>query len=327
VRRILVATAALALLGAGAWLAQRDARPGAPPTLDRVDAPAAPATAADASAAPEPPLDSLRDTEVDGGLARDAHDRFVPTRDALRLFDYFLSATGEAPDAALRARIVREIAARLPPGAAREAEAFLDRYLAYRAEGARLARDDRLAASADLERRLQWLRELRRAHFGAALAETLFGAEERAAEAALERRRVVEDASLTDAERAARLAALEQELQAAARDAAALPLRLRQEEAALRAAGAGDAEIHAVREASVGAEAAERLARLDRERAEWQLRLAAYRTARDALVADASLAPAERAARLEALRARDFDERERLRVRALDEIELGAAQP
>jgi lipase chaperone LimK len=273
------------------------------------------------------PPASLRDSEVDGGLALDAAGRFVPNREALRLFDYFLSARGEEPDAALRARIVAEIRERLRADAASDAEAFLERYLAYRAEGAALSGDERIAASADLERRLQWLRELRRAHFGAALAESLFGDEERAAENALARRRVASDPSLSDAERRARLDALEAELPAPARarrDAATLPLRLREEEAALRAAGADDAEIRSVREQMVGVEAAERLARLDRDRAAWQQRVDRYRVARDALRADASLDPAARDAAVAALRSREFDPRERIRIEALDAIELGA---
>ena len=134
----------------------------------------------------------------------DAKGHFVPSTRALALFDYFLSASGEEPASQLRARIVAEIERRLPDPAAGEASAFLDRYLAYRAEGARAAADDRLAESADLERRLQWIRELRRAHFGAELAETLFGDEERAAALALERRRIVGDASLTDVGASAR---------------------------------------------------------------------------------------------------------------------------
>src|SRR5512144_31870 len=77
-------------------------------------------------AAPRPR--SLRGTRVDGGLAVDADGRFLPTRDARRLFDYFLTATGEATDAEVRTRIEREIARRLPPDAAREAGRLLERY-------------------------------------------------------------------------------------------------------------------------------------------------------------------------------------------------------
>lgn len=276
-----------------------------------------------AAPAPPPPA-SLRDTEIDGALAVSADGHFEPDRGALALFDYFLSATGEEPAAALRARITAEIARRLAPAAAREAEEFLDRYLAYRDAARSLGEEDRLAQGTDLERRLQWLRELRRAHFGATLAERLFGDDERSVAIALERRRIAADATLSPEEKRTRLDALEEELPEAVRRAratAVLPLRLQQEEAALREAGAAPATIRALREEAVGSEAADRLADLDAKRAIWQGRVDAYRAERAAIEGDASIDAAERAARLDALRARHFDATEQLRVRALDEIE------
>ena len=281
-------------------------------------------SSAAAPAAPDAPVASLRDTEVDGGLGVGPDGRFRPSREALALFDYFLSATGEELPAQTRARIEAEIARRLPPEAAPDALAFFAQYLAYRAEAEQLAREVRVAGSADLERRLQWVRELRRKHFGAELASTLFGDEERAVEIALERRRVASDASLSESERRAELDALEQELPAsvrAAREAATLPARLAEKERALRAAGGGDAELRALREETVGPEAAERLAALDEARAAWTRRIDAYRVERDRVLADPSLDPPTREARLEELRSRGFDARERIRVRTLDELE------
>ncbi len=313
--------AAVAIAGAALWLVRTNPVDG--PPREPVAVVARGDLALEPSTSDTAPPASLRDSEVDGALAQDG-ERFRPGRDALRLFDYFLSATGEEPPERIRARIVAEIGRRLPAAAAREAEAFLDRYLAYRAEAARMAADERLAESADLERRLQWLRELRRKHFGAELAAALFGEEEHAVEVALARRRVAADASLDENERRARLEALEKEQSESVRavhESASLPLRLRQEERALRDAGASEAEIRAVREQTLGAEAAERLAQLDRDPAEWQLRVDAYRAERDDVATDPSLDPAARAARIEALRAQHFDEREQLRVRALDQAE------
>lgn len=74
-------------------------------------------------------------------------------------------------------------------------------------------------------------------------------------------------------------------------------------------------------------EAADRLAAHDERRAVWERRLAAYRSARDAITADAGLDPAARDAEIETLRARLFDARERIRVRALDEIESADPPP
>jgi lipase chaperone LimK len=292
------------------------ARVSAQPAADRARA------AAPAEATPLPA--SLAGSEPGGALVRDADGRFVPTRDALDLFDYFLSASGEEPDAAIRRRIEAEIAARLAdPAPALE---LLDRYLAYRDE-VRAFFEDENAGALPLERRLQRIRELRRAHFGGALAETLFGEEEERWRVDVERLRVLHDPTLGEEARAARLAALEAELPDSVREsraAASAALDLRRDEARLRAQGASAAELDALREARFGPEAAARLAALDRSRAEWDARVAAYRAERDRLAARGPDDPAARAGALAALRDAHFTGAERLRIEALERIEAEA---
>lgn len=313
--------------GAGLWLALRatdetgtgPARETAPA---RVSAPGR-SPLAPTAAAPALP-ESLRGTEPDGALVRDAEGRFVPTRDALDLFDYFLSARGEEPDALVRARIEAAIAARLDdPAPALE---LLDRYLAYREE-VRAFFEEENAAALPLERRLQRIRELRRAHFGAELADALFAEEEERWRVDLERLRVLQDPTLAAEERTRRLEALDAELPESvreARSAATAALALRRDEARLRAEGASDAEIGALREARFGPEAAERLAALDRARAEWNARLAAYRAERERVAARLP-DDGERAAALDALRDAHFTGAERLRVEALEQMEEAQA--
>ena len=143
---------------------------------------------------------SLRGTRTDGGLLVDADGRFVPTLEARRLFDYFLTTEGELEPGALRTRIVREIERRLPSDAARDATALLDRYLAYR-EAVR----QRAAASPqdgdDLEGRLAMLGALRRELLGETVATTFFGEEEADARLLLETRRILGDRTLSPEER------------------------------------------------------------------------------------------------------------------------------
>ncbi len=324
--RQIVALLAIALTaGVVWWFANRDPRLGTPDAMEGIAAGAP--TARPVANAPTPsaiPPTSLRDSKVDGELLVDASGHFVPTPRALALFDYFLAATGEEDLAQLRARIRAEIAQRLPPDAAVEAMAFLDLYLRYRADAAQTASDDRLAASADLERRLQWIRELRVKHFGAALAATLFGDEEQATQVAIEQQRVESNSALSETEKTAQLEALEKRLPdnaRSARAASSTPLRLHHAEQELRARGGSDAELRALRESMVGAEATARLEERDRGRAAWTARLEAYRTERDAIVADAALDANAREAAIDAVRAQRFDARERIRVRVIDEME------
>ncbi|TMB05947.1 MAG: hypothetical protein E6J70_01195 [Deltaproteobacteria bacterium] len=88
----------------------------------------------------------------------------------------------------------------------------------------------------------------------------------------------------------------------------------------LRASGAPAAEIRALRERSFGADAADRLEQLDRQRAVWQQRLDDYREARDATERNASLDAGARDRAIETLRAERITPEERLRVVALDRI-------
>lgn len=317
----------LVLLGAlASWRgAGERGRPGARPAAVAAARPAPrPLPSADSSKpAPPPPLPrSLRGTDVDGALAVDADGHFVPTPDAIALFDYFLAASGEEPPEMIRARIEAEIDRRLAPEAAAEARALLDRYLGFREALRALAEGG--AVPAELERRLQWIRELRREHFGAETAAALFAEEETVAMLDLERRRVALDPALEAEEREAALEAIDAALPEhvrAVRERTRAPSRVHAEVAALREAGASDAEVHAVRAEAFGDEAAERLAALDAERAAWAARLDAYRAERAALLEAGEADPAA----LDALRARHFDEREQLRVRELDRAERAAA--
>lgn len=275
-----------------------------------------------------PPLPaSLRGTDVAGALPvdTDGHLRIVPA--VLELFDYFLAASGEEPPEIVRARILAEIDARLGPPADAEARALLERYLDYREAVRELA--EAVGDGLPLDRRFQLLRELRREHFGAD-AEALFGAEEDRLRVEVERQRVASDPDLTDAERRERLAALDAELPQEVRDTRAavlLATHLREEERRLREEGAGPGEIEALRERMVGPEAAARLAALDARRAEFDARLAAYRSERADLLAQPFDDPDEQRAQLDALRAARFQGPERLRVEALDRMAEAPAPP
>src|SRR5262249_56086368 len=130
--------------GAGRW----GAGGGGGATAAPSDSPQAPA------AKPGRPR-SLRGTRVDGGLAVDADGRFVPGPETRRLFDYFLTATGEEPPERTRSRIVAEIERRLPPSARAEAVALLDRYLDYRERARTFEASGDLAARGEAPARLR----------------------------------------------------------------------------------------------------------------------------------------------------------------------------
>src|SRR5262249_40065884 len=132
---------------------------------------------------------SLRGTSEDGSLRADEDGDLVIGPEVLRLFDYYLSATGEESVAAIRARIVSAIQRRnLGAKAEGQAVSLLDTSLDYREATRRLR-----VQGDDPADRLEALRVLRRRSFGASVAEKLFGHEERALSLALERRRLLAD--------------------------------------------------------------------------------------------------------------------------------------
>jgi lipase chaperone LimK len=274
-----------------------------------------------AAALPDPPA-SLRGTAVDGALELDDLGRFVPTREAIALFDYFLTASGEEPPETIRARIVAEIAARLPPDAADEAVALLDRYLEYRALAAELLQSE--AGPAGPEEAFDLLRGLRAEIFGPDAAGRLFGEEEVYDAVALAQRRRLRDPALTPAEREELLSQLDLRLPEplrSTRAATLAPLRLQRHEESLRAAGASAEELRAAREALAGAEAADRLEALDRERAGFEKRMAAYRAARASVERAPGLSAEERARAVAELRELSFEPHERARAELLERLE------
>ncbi|APR82407.1 lipase modulator protein [Minicystis rosea] len=263
----------------------------------------------------EPLPGSLQGTIEDGALREDAAGDLVIGPEVLRLFDYYLSTTGEESAAAIRKRIEAAIHRKLGEGrAAKTAIDLLNRYLGYR-EGSR----GMAATGEDLGGRLDALKQLRRAHFGD-FADKLFGEEEQAAAVAVAQHRVHQDDSLSAADRERRLSELEARLPETVREARAAalePMREAAEEASMRAAGASDADVHAYRVATVGDEAADRLAALDAERAAWKARLTAFREARAALE-QSEPDPGRRSAAIQRLLDRSFSPTEQIRVEAAD---------
>ncbi len=286
--------------------------------------PAAAAAVADPAGAPPA---SLAETEVDGELAVDKAGALVVGPGLRRFFDYFLSATGEEPEASLRARALAAMGRRLKPPALGEAEALFERYLGYRREGARRFGD---GGARELERRYEELRDFRRSWFGPKVADALFADQDAVTRAALERRRLEGDASLSDDERRRRLAQVDEALPADLRRARAEalgPLEAFERERALREQGAPEAAVREARARAFGEDGARRLDELDRERAAWRERYERYRAEREAIEADGALDPNARARAVEALRARSFSPNEQVRAKALDAIGARRAAP
>lgn len=259
---------------------------------------------------------SLRGAQVDGELVFDEAGRVRPDAGLRRVFDHFLSLTGEfAPDE-ITALLLDHVRQRHGERAAQEIAGWFDRYVGLRAElaGATLADD--------LAVRLSQLQEARRRWFGAA-AEALFGEEEAQIAHTLARRAVLADAALAPALREAELARLEASRPAAQRlveREASAALLAEEQSRQFESDGTDAATRAAERSALFGPEAAQRLAALDVQRAAWDRRVADYLAARDRIRSDRRYDEAARRRALHQLLSTRFDPHERLRIEALEGV-------
>lgn len=323
-----MAVAIAAVLGiaaiAGGWQAMRPDT-GASPTGEARDAAMSPATDAGIPPVSSSPGDaagfsmahsSLRGSEVDGGLSLDATGRVVPDLAMRRLFDYHLSLIGERDPAQIRQLLQTYLQQRFGAAQAAEALAYFDRYAAYLKRLAE-ARIDALARPQD---RFDRTVALRRELLGEALATAFFADEEALGRLTLARMRIAGDTALPADEKARRLAALDADAGYAQRQEADTASLVAAQDGELARTHADPRERAEAREALWGKDAAERLAKLDEERARWNARIADYLQARARIDADPRLSEAARVQARAALRAQRFDAAEQRRIVSLEAI-------
>ncbi len=252
---------------------------------------------------------SLEGTRPDGAIRVALDDGIVVDAQLIALFEYYLSTVGEKSPGEVQVGIERELDRTLRPATADAAKRVLARYLAYKQALATLEAGPELAGpdAASLVRRLDALARVRAQFFTKAEIAAIFGQENAANADALARMRIHEDRSLTPQQARERLATLDASLPAELREEREAPLkigRLQQEAERMRAAGAADEEIFRVRAEAFGADAAGRLAEVDREEAAWKQRIGAYLAQRKGLSESA----------VSALRSRMFSEEEQRRL-------------
>jgi lipase chaperone LimK len=262
---------------------------------------------------------SLRDTERDGRVVIGTNREPVPDIELRRMFDWYLAATGELTPAEIRMALLDDMQREWGSTLAQRLVDWFDRYAGY-LQAAIGVRDS------DHRVRLDKLAALRRQWLGEPAATAMFGSDEAYARHVIDRLTIAQDPVLSPEERAARLdaldraggagsgAALESEAQREATSATRIDEQTRQ----LDARGADPTTRHAEREAQWGSDAAIRLDALDRQRAVWDERVAAYVRARARVRTDAD--DTDDAAALDRIRREMFDDAERRRIESLEAI-------
>ncbi|KUY80810.1 lipase secretion chaperone [Burkholderia sp. RF4-BP95] len=251
-------------------------------------------------------------------VAPDGH--LAKVRAVREFFDYFLLAQHDLTPMALDALVAREIDAQ-PIGAAARRDA-LDVWPRYRAclaafdtepgamqAGAALDPD---AIAGELERRAALAR-----HWLGDWSTPFFDADVRRQGDDLDRIRIARDPTLGDAQKRARLAALDQALPPGERDARERAARQRDAIATVARLDGQRATPDALR-AQLGANVAARVVRMQQDDDAWRARYRDYAVERDRLDAQ-QLAPDVRDAQIAQLRQRNFpDPSDASRAASLD---------
>ena len=292
--------------------------PPAKPQPARID-PGPPAPGSNTSALPR----SFAGTDVDGQFRLDEAGNLIVSMDIRRVFDYFLSAYGEESIRTSIERLQAYIRSQLDEPAEGQALALLEQYLDYKRQLIELERNlPQMADLGAMRQRELAVQELRARIFSAEAHQAFFAQEEAYNLFTLQRLAIRHDPALSDRQKAEAVdqlrAGLPEELQEMV--APQLQAELRQQTAALQAQGASPAQIQQLRLQLVGAEATARLEALDQRRQQWQARLGDYRREKARITANRGLSEEDRQAAIASLAAQRFDERERLRLDAAEQL-------
>jgi lipase chaperone LimK len=266
---------------------------------------------------------SFAGTQVDGLFRVDEAGQLIVSQDIRRIFDYFLAAIGEEPARVSVERLQAYIRSQLQEPAREQALALLAQYLDYKRELVLLERDWPQLANLDaLRQREATVQALRARLFSADARQAFFADEEAYNRFSLQRLAIQQDTELDDDAKARAVDRLRESLPPELQ-ASLLPQlqhELRQRTAKLQAGGAGPEQVRQLRLQMVGAEATQRLEALDQQRQAWGRRLADYQQAKVKIEASRGLSPADKAVAIERLAAERFDERERLRLDAAEQL-------
>jgi len=270
---------------------------------------------------------SLKGTQIDGEIIIDENKQLVITEGLRRLFDYFLSALGEEDETVITARVESYIRHHTPEPAASQAVAIFNKYVAYlkalpeiEKRYGNLQLQATKSGELDLNavaQQKQDVASLRQQYFDKASITAFFGAADDYDDYSVEMVRINQNQQMSDAQK-----------QAARQDyVSRLPdnatktniqqqanlgeLMARTEQ--MKARGATPEALYNMRRELVGAPAAERLAQVDLEDANFDQRFNQYETQKQRLLSQ-SADQSQAKIQIEQLEQQLFDDAERKRL-------------
>ncbi|WP_250659244.1 lipase secretion chaperone [Alkalimarinus coralli] len=275
---------------------------------------------------------SLRGTPRPTALGVDEDEELIADHRVKNLFEYYLTAIGEEPLDRIITRIQHDLSEQLDGIALAQANDLLEGYLQYRNNMAVIKNqfvNTYGSQTYDLDVVKEMKRVLRESRFGFLPEEAVTGffeQEDQYDDYMMAKVSISANSALSASQKDLQLTQLDQSsprwiIESSQR--ANLVSNVRAEEKALRAEGASEEEIYALRERSYGAEGAENLRALDQQRAQWRALVASYRVDLNNMIASAGGASNLDEASLNSLRSQYFDGPQLTRIRAIDKVELG----
>lgn len=244
----------------------------------------------------------------DGDLTKGSEGTkdLVLSPDLIRRFDFHLNAMGEKSLAQITQLVTQQLKAELNAKSAQEALRLFQAYVNYKQALASVKEQPHTADINALIAQMKKGREIRSRFFTQTESQALFGKDDEYDDYTAKRIEIQMDQSITSEQKTDMLNALKAKLSAQTIQDITEPvihLTLNERVEQARSRGASPQEIHNIRAEMVGQAAAERLAQLDAQEAQWQQRIAQYKAA-----------VAERPQQAQSIKESMFDIQERLRV-------------
>jgi lipase chaperone LimK len=264
---------------------------------------------------------SLQGTDIDCPLEVGQQEELVLTGGIRTCFDYFLSSVGEKTETQLVADITQYLNATLPKTAAAYGIKLLGQYMDYKHAEQRFEGQANGNDPQKLQSLLSSVMQLRRQYFTQPEANALFGREETFNQYTIKQMQIHNNPNLSSTQKAAQLAALLNTLPADLAEnirTSSQYANLQQLTQDMKSSNASTAEVQAMRTQLVGSAAAQRLGKLDTERAAWRGRVDSYLANRQNLI-NSLPAGDDRTRAIVSLRERTFSEAsERTRATAYE---------
>lgn len=252
---------------------------------------------------------SLQGTQINCSLTVDNNKNFVVDQNTKGCFEYYLTQFGELTLAQIDTQVRDYITHNLPEAAVLQAIDLWQRYLKYlEAEGRMQGSDPDPNDPAQLEKVLKNLAEIRKQYFNMKEIDALFGYDVVYDEYTVDRLKILDNKKLDSKTKARllneRFAQLPANLQKNLQEMGKLE-NLRTLTKDIKSRNGSATELRQMREQLVGAQAADNLEVLDRNRAQWKSKVNSYLDQRQKVL-NSNLSDVDKQKSIEALRQQSF---------------------